>query len=239
MSRFEKAARELEARGLDALLVTSEPNRRYVTGFPSSAGTALVTRNGGWFFTDSRYIEAARAAIDGAAVRELSGKAMLEEIQSILRDRNCRVLGFEEKRVTVETWERWKGTLSCELRGAEALLEGLRSVKEPEEVRRLKAAQALAEEAFRELLDFIRPGRTEQEVAARLQYLMLKRGAEGMSFPPIVVSGSRTSQPHGVPSEKVLERGEFLTMDFGCILEGYCSDTTRTLALGRDRKSVV
>ena len=224
MSRFEKIAEKLEACGLDALLVTSEANRRYVTGFSSSAGAALVTRDGeGWFFTDSRYIEAARAAIDGGTVKELSGKALLAEAEAILKAKGCRVLGFEEKRVTVDAYNRWQKSLSCGLKGGDALLDALRSVKEPEEVRRLEAAQALAEEAFQELLDFIRPGRTEQETAARLQYLMLRRGAEGMSFPPIVVSGDRTSLPHGVPSEKVLKNGEFLTMDFGCVLDGYCS----------------
>ena len=232
MSRFDKIAAELETFGLDAMLVTSAPNRRYVTGFASTAGTALITVSGSWFFTDSRYIEAARNKIEGAQVRELSGASMLRELAALLRERGCRKLGFEERRLTVADYERIREALPCELTRGEDLLDRLRSVKEPEEVERLVAAQRLAEDAFTKLLDFIRPGRTEQEIAARLQYLMLQAGAEGMSFPPIVVSGVRSSMPHGVPSDKVVEKGEFLTIDFGCVLEGYCSDTTRTLALG-------
>ena len=232
MSRFAKIAAELETFGLDAMLVTSPPNRRYVTGFASTAGTALITASGSWFFTDSRYIEAARSKIEGAEVRELSGAPMLRELAALLRERGCRRLGFEERRLTVADYERIREALPCELTRGEDLLDRLRSVKEPEEVERLVAAQRLAEDAFTQLLDFIRPGRTEQEIAARLQYLMLRAGAEGMSFAPIVVSGVRSSMPHGVPSDKVAEKGEFLTIDFGCVLDGYCSDTTRTLALG-------
>ena len=134
--------------------------------------------------------------------------------------------------MTVAEHGGWQEKLSCRLVPAEKLLDDLRSVKEPEEIERLVAAQRLAEGAFTELLNFIRPGRTEQEIAARLQYLMLQAGAEGMSFSPIVVSGVRSSMPHGVPTGKAVEAGEFLTIDFGCVLDGYCSDTTRTLALG-------
>jgi len=232
MGRFEKIAARLGDYGLDAVLITGGPNRRYAADFPSSAGVALILPDRSWFFTDSRYIEAARSRIEGAEVRELSGRGLLAELERLLQAGGCRRLGFEEGRMTVAEHGRFREALSCELVPGERLLDDLRSVKEPNEVECLIAAQRLAEGAFTELLDFIRSGRTEREIAAYLQYLMLKAGAEGMSFDPIVVSGPRSSLPHGVPSDKIVERGEFLTIDFGCVLDGYCSDMTRTVAVG-------
>ena len=112
------------------------------------------------------------------------------------------------------------------------LLAELRAVKDPEELEILISAQRIAEKALADILNEIRPGVTEKEIAARLQYLMLHYGAEDKSFDPIVVSGPNGSLPHGVPSEKVIQAGEFVTMDFGCVYRGYCSDMTRTVAVG-------
>ena len=122
--------------------------------------------------------------------------------------------------------------LPCELVPAADLLSELRAVKDPEELEIMVSAQRIAERALAEILNEIRPGVTEKEIAARLQYLMLHHGAEDMSFDPIVVSGPNGSLPHGVPSEKAIQSGEFVTMDFGCVYHGYCSDMTRTVAVG-------
>ena len=234
MSRFHKIAEKLDAFGLDAMLVTSEPNRLYAAQFHSSAGTAIITRDKSYFFTDSRYIEAAEKTITGAEIRQNTAKTTAAALTNeVIRAHNIKKLGFEDRYATVEDYNRWKEKLECkELIPATELLMELRAVKEPEEIDCLVAAQRIAEKALKEVLDFIKPGVTEKEISAYLQYRMLTGGAEKMSFEPIVVSGVNSSMPHGVPSHKKLEEGDFLTMDFGVMLDGYCSDMTRTVAVG-------
>ena len=134
--------------------------------------------------------------------------------------------------MTVQDHERYRKALSCDLVPATDLLWQLRMVKDEEELEAMVAAQRIAERALEDILEEIRPGVTEKEIAARLQYLMLHYGASDMSFDPIVVSGPNGSLPHGVPSEKTIQQGEFVTMDFGCVYHGYCSDMTRTVAVG-------
>lgn len=234
MSRFEKIAAKLQQYDLDAIMVTSAPNRLYATGFRSSAGLALITPDASYFFTDSRYIEAATKAITGGEVRESNREnPMTKMVAELVERHGIKHLGFEESYMTVSELENtWKKNLSCEFIPATALLTELRSVKDAEEVKTLIAAQRIAERALTEVLDFIKVGRTEKEIAAYLQYKMLTFGSEKNSFDPIVVSGPNSSLPHGVPTTKAVEAGDFITMDFGCVLGGYCSDMTRTVAVG-------
>ena len=234
MSRFDKIAAKLSQYDLDAMMITSAPNRLYATGFPSSAGLALVTKDGSYFFTDSRYIEAASKRITGGEVHETNRENPLTKLVSELIERHgIKRLGFEEQYMTVSELENtWKKKLTCELTGATALLTELRSVKDEDEVQMLISAQRIAERALQDVLDFIKVGRTEKEISAFLQYKMLTYGSERNSFSPIVVSGANSSLPHGVPTDKAVEAGDFLTMDFGCVLNGYCSDMTRTVAVG-------
>lgn len=234
MSRFQKIADQLDAYDLDAMMVTSQPNRLYVTQFHSSAGIAVVTREKSYFITDSRYIEAAGKQITGAELRLNTAKTSAAVLTNeILRAHGVKRLGFEERYATVEEYDRWKKKLSCEeLVPATKLIMDLREVKDQEEIDCLVAAQRIAEKALEDVLGFIKTGVTEKEISAFLQYRMLCHGAEKMSFEPIVVSGVNSSMPHGVPSEKKVEKGEFVTMDFGCVYGGYCSDMTRTVAVG-------
>ncbi len=234
MSRFDKIAAKLSQFGLDAMMITSAPNRLYATGFPSSAGLALVTKDGSYFFTDSRYIEAASARITDGEVRESSRDNPMSKLVAQLIERHgIQRLGFEEQYMTVSELENtWKKQLDCQLIGATALMTQLRSVKDESEVQTLICAQRIAERALQDVLDFIQIGRTEKEISAFLQYKMLTYGSERNSFPPIVVSGPNSSLPHGVPTERVVNDGDFITMDFGCVYHGYCSDMTRTVALG-------
>lgn len=233
MSRFERIAARLDDYGLDAMMITSEPNRLYAAGFHSTAGMAIVTRAGSYFFTDSRYIEAAAKRIDNCQVLESTRETpMLTLAGQVIERHAIRKLGFEECYATVEEYNGWREKLSCELVPAAGLLTELRTVKDQGEIDTLIAAQRIAEKALTEVLNFIRVGRTEQEIAAFLQYQMLLGGAEKMSFDPIVVSGANSSMPHGVPTEKTVAAGDFITMDFGCVYGGYCSDMTRTVAVG-------
>ena len=235
VNHFLEIASHLEAYGLDAMLLTGEANRFYVSGFHSSGtdGVALVTRTRSYYFTDSRYTEAAGRCLVGAELRETGqGRGYAALIEEVVEADSIRRMGFEDAYMTVEDYERYRKALSCDLAPATELLRQMRMVKDDEEIEAMIGAQRIAEKALEEILNEIRPGVTEKEVAARIQYLMLHYGASDMSFDPIVVSGPNGSLPHGVPSEKEIQNGEFVTMDFGCVYHGYCSDMTRTVAVG-------
>ena len=233
MDHFKQISEKLASRELDAVLLTAAPNRLYASGFPSTAGMALATRDGAWFFVDSRYIEVARKRIPNAEVllvdRDHSYTRLIEDV---VQTQSIRRRGFEDAMMSVAEYESLRKALSCELTGASELMDELRAVKDAEEIETLIAAQRIAERALQEILNDIRPGVTEKAIAARIEYLMRCYGAEKTSFDTIVVSGANSSMPHGVPSDKKIEAGDFVTMDFGCKLNGYCSDMTRTVAVG-------
>ena len=235
MNHFQKIAVKLAERQLDAMLITDEANRFYASGFHSSGtdGVALVLPEKVYYFTDSRYTEAAGRVLHDVELRESGrGKTYVSLIQEVIAEHHIERMGFEDAYMTVQTYERYRKALSCELVPATDLLMRLREVKDEEELEALIAAQRIAERALEDILHEIRPGVTEKEIAARIQYLMLHYGALDKSFDPIVVSGANGSLPHGVPSDKKIEAGEFVTMDFGCKYQGYCSDMTRTVAVG-------
>ncbi len=223
----------LPGAGLDALVLLSPHNRRYATGFASSDGGVVVTRGGAWFFTDSRYIEAAGAAVHGAQV-ELVDRArpMRARIRAVLDAEGAKAVGAEERWLSHAAWQRLCESTGRTLLPGQDVPDTLRQSKDDGELAALRAAQRITDETFSEMLNILRPGMTEQEAAAELVYLMLRRGAERVSFDPIVVSGERSSMPHGVPGQRALRDGDFVTMDFGCVYQGYCSDMTRTVAIG-------
>lgn len=235
MDHFSGIRQKLDEYGLDAVMLTEEYNRFYAAGFPSSGtdGLALVTKNANYYFTDSRYTVAALQSVKNAQIEITGrGRGYAELVNGVIEKEGLHTVGFDQDYMTVADYERYSAKLGCALRGASALLRELRTVKDEQELERMVAAQRVAEKALEEILGFIRPGVTERQAAARLQYLMLSMGAEKMSFDPIVVSGIKTTMPHGVPGDKVIEPGDFVTMDFGCVKDGYCSDMTRTVAVG-------
>lgn len=218
---------------LDALLLTGESNCFYVTGFRGE-GVTVVTKKGAHYITDSRYTEAAEKTIGTAAtVWETSREnPMSALIRRALEEGGAEKVGFEDEVMTVAQHKVFSEKLSCELLPASKLLTSLRGSKDEEEIARLVAAQKIAEGALEQLLKEIRIGMTEKEIAARLQYLMVSAGAEKLSFDTIVASGPNSSMPHAVPTERKIQKGDFITIDFGCVYQGYCSDTTRTVAVG-------
>ena len=233
MDHIAKITAQLPEHGLDAMLVTSAPGERYAVGFEGE-GWVLVSRDGAHYSTDGRYIEAARQLVTGAEiVLTERGQSHLALAREEIRRRGLKRVGFESGRVSADELGRWKDSLPCELVAAQGLLDGLRAAKDEEELARMRQAQRITDEAFREILNFIRPGLTEQEVAARLVYELLRRGGRRVSFDPIVAAGANGSMPHAVPGETVIQPGMFVTMDFGCVYEGYCSDMTRTVAVGQ------
>lgn len=235
MNHFAKIAAALPTEGLDAVLLTGEYNRFYASGFLTTGGDgmALVTTKGNFYFTDSRYIEAAEKQVEDAAIgmtdREKGYIAWLQEAIDLV---GAKKVGFEDECMTVSEYRVFEKKLDCELLPASALLHRLRGRKDAQELTCMEKAQRIAEQAWDEIQKELRPGMTEKEIAARLQYLMLHFGAEKMSFDPIVASGPNGSMPHAVPTDRVLQTGEFVTLDFGCVWGGYCSDMTRTVAIG-------
>ena len=232
MNHLKQIAARLPEYGLDAMLLNSEPGEYYAVGFHGE-GNVVVTAQGCFYFTDSRYIEAANHLITGAEIamtgRSRNYRAMVQEVVDRCR---IRKLGFEEGYLSVADYNLWKEGLTAELVPAQKLVDALRAAKDDGEIALMTKAQEITDRALSEILKFIQPGMTEQEIAAKLQYDMLRFGAEKMSFDPIVVSGPNGSLPHGIPSAKQVQQGEFITMDFGCKYGGYCSDMTRTVALG-------
>ena len=232
MNHLEHIAAHLDE--LDAMLLTGEANCYYAAGFMGE-GIALVTRRGSWYFTDSRYTEAADKAIgDAAVIREVSReKPFSVLINEALAEAGAEKAGFEEQRMTVAEHAVYSEKLHCTLTPASALMTELRGSKDEEELSCMIAAQRIAEGALAQILKEIRPGMTEKEIAARLNYLMVSAGAEKTAFDTIVASGPNGSMPHAVPGMRKVREGDFITMDFGCVYKGYCSDMTRTVALGR------
>ena len=232
MNHIEQIAAALPEYGLDAILIVSAPGERYAVGFEGE-GTVLITRSGCHYFTDSRYIEAAQNAIQTAHVDCVGrGRGHLDLAAQVMESEGLRLVGFESDRVSVERLERWQKTLPCTLISTPDLLNKLRASKDSDELAFLRRSQAITDQAFANLLNFIRPGLTEREVAARLVYELMSLGGSKPSFDPIVAAGPSGSMPHAVPGDRVIERGMFVTLDFGCIYEGYCSDMTRTVAVG-------
>lgn len=232
MKRKELQELLLEAP-YDALVLTSEVNRRYATGFHSTAGAVYLSAKQAVFYTDFRYVEAARAAVTDFEVREIGvGRSYTAAINELIEQDGVRTVALEDETLTYAEYTKWATALHATVMRLEDSIARLRVTKEDDEVEKIVAAQRIAEQALEEVMNDIRVGVTEKEIAARLTYLMLHYGAENMSFDPIVVSGANSSKPHGVPTDKTIAAGDFVTMDFGCIVDGYCSDMTRTVAVG-------
>ncbi len=218
---------------VDGALIVSETNRRYFTSFSSSAGVLLATKRGSVFLTDSRYIEAAGAAVKCCEVLEL--KKLSEQLPELCKRLGCKRLMIEADRLTVSELKSYRKILNgvvLTTLGTDKLIDNLRMKKTQNEINSVIKAQRIAEKAFEHILGFIKEGVTEREIALELDFFMLKNGAEAISFETIAISGANTSMPHGVPTDKRVCRGDFITMDYGAVVDGYHSDMTRTVALG-------
>ncbi|GAA0352586.1 Xaa-Pro peptidase family protein [Alkalibacterium iburiense] len=231
MSRVSAIQKKLNEEGLEALLVTSSYNLRYVSGFTGTAGVSLITKEKAYFITDFRYTEQAAEQAVGFEIIKHGGNPY-EDVDKILQEKGISEVGFEKDFVTFSTYEMLKDKLSAQLKPVSGLVESLREIKEEAEVETIQEAIKITEYAFEEILNFIKPGVTEIEVANKLDFLMREKGATSVSFDTIVASGKRSAMPHGVASEKKIEQGDMITFDFGCYYKGYVSDMTRTISLG-------
>ena len=214
------------------LLLTSRFSRHYGAQFDIAEGVAIVSKNGCRYFTDSRYIESAENGIQGFEVLDIAPVGYIKRINDAIADFGVTALGFEENYLTVAEYMGYEKNLNAKLVPYNKQINGFRGVKEEWELQLMRKAQDITDKAFAEVLTRIKTGMTELELQAELIYCMYKNGATGLAFDPIVVSGPNTSMPHGVPGDRVLQEGDFITMDFGAIYKGYCADMTRTVALG-------
>ena len=232
MNHIEKIAAQLPEYGLDAMLITSESGERYALGFHGE-GLLLVTRDGAQYSTDGRYIEAAREQVEGAEVLLTTPEKGHMALAKAYVEKKLHNISFESGAMTVDGHRKYEQELPGILTPAQKLLDDLRVSKDEGELALMRRAQAITDETFRAILNFIRPGMTEREIAARLVYELMSRGGEKVSFDPIVAAGPNGSRPHAVPGDQIVDAGMFITMDFGCKVGGYCSDMTRTVALGQ------
>ena len=221
---------------IDAALIVTPRNRRYFTEFDSSDGFLLVTRKGSIFYTDSRYIEAAQNTIKCCDVAE--GKNVFSQMKEYLEANNAHTVAVEASGMTLAEFGRLTANESMSNftfisdNSLDSAISVFRRVKSEKETEKILAAQKIAEDAFLHILDFIKKGRTEKEIQLQLDFFMLKNGADALSFDTIAVSGKNSSMPHGVPTDKAVEDGDFITLDFGAVVDGYHSDMTRTVAVG-------
>lgn len=220
--------------GADCALITSDINRRYFTGMKSSAGVMLAFPEKSYLLIDFRYIEKAKATVTDAEVIEM--KKLYPQLMELLKEHGAQTVAIESETMTVKELNAYRHFFS-EIKfvhndSLSNAISELRMIKDGEELSCIKKAQEIAEKAFDGILGFIRPGVTEREIALELNRLMFDYGAEELSFDTIALSGANTSMPHGVPSDKRVEAGEFVLMDYGAVWGGYHSDMTRTVCVG-------
>ncbi len=236
--RIGNVRRTLAALKHSALLVTHLPDLRYLCGFTGSSAALAVTRRGVRLFTDGRYSTQAAEEVKSAKVEIVSGNPAVAAVQWMAAQAGVDSIAFDPAQTTVAALNGWKAALPARLRKSllrpldETLVEPLRQLKDVDELGIMREAALVGCQLFDEILTVISPGMTEIEVAAELEFRARRKGAEGMSFETIVASGARSALPHGRASMAKLPRKGFLTMDFGVMWKGYCSDMTRTVHLG-------
>ncbi len=232
MDKLAKLRESFDGLGIDGILITDSYNRRYLTDFTGSAGTVFVTKTDAYLLVDFRYVSQANAQVTHFTVKKIDRTIIFEEISALAENLGIKKLGFEQQHQSYYYYSQLVKSLKADLVPVSNVVEKLRMIKNESEIAILKKAAEISDAAFEHILTYIRPGRTEIEIANELEFHMRKLGATSSSFDIIVASGVRSALPHGVASEKVVEKGDMITLDFGAYYQGYCSDMTRTIAVG-------
>ncbi|SDK51649.1 M24 family metallopeptidase [Natronincola ferrireducens] len=229
-TKISKVRDILYDKNLDGVLIYKPENRRYFSGFTGTTGFIIITKTEAKFITDFRYIQQANEQCKGYDIVE---NTRYEPLVNVIKNLHIKALGVEEEFFTYgHTLDLQEHLADLELVPLKGALTKIRSIKCQEELKYIERAASIADEAFQYILDFLKPGTVEADIALELEFFMRRHGAAGASFSFIVASGIRSSLPHGVASNKVLEKGDFVTLDYGCIYNGYCSDMTRTVVIG-------
>ena len=233
MNRVERTRAKMAEIDLPALCISSIDNVRWISNFSGSSGFVLLTPANNFFITDSRYAEQARQECAGFELVLLKTSAP-EETTAVLEMAHQPRIGIESAHLSLHLFRTYRDKLSdsIELVPTNRLVEDLRQVKDEEEIAAIEAACRIADETFEHILPFLRPGATERDVMLELEWHMRKEHHAEVAFDTIVASGFRSALPHGRASEKALEMGDFVTLDFGARLDGYNSDITRTVIFG-------
>ncbi|MCX7923274.1 MAG: Xaa-Pro peptidase family protein [Clostridia bacterium] len=230
--RLKKLREKLAEKGIDAALITKRENYVYFSGFTGTSAFLIISQNDAVIITDFRYAEQAKQQAGLYEVEQYHG-SLIAALNDVIKKKGINKLGFEEGYLTYEKYSEYKKKLNVsEFSPLGGVLETLRMVKDQDEIEIIKKAVEIADNAFSHIINFIKPGVREIEVAAEIEYFMKRQGAKGASFETIVASGERASMPHGVASEKVINQGDVITLDYGAIYKEYCSDMTRTVFLG-------
>lgn len=230
--RIERYRSHALIKGIDAAVIQSAENRAYLSGFEGSAGTVLITRTEAFLLVDFRYVEQAREQAPSLEVIQHQPEITIT-LRNLLKDIGVKNLGWEKNFVTLEQEERWSKRLEdITLVPMPDLVSSLRMVKDEEEIILIRRAAEIADQAFEQTREMIRPGQIEKNVAIEIEYAMRRLGADGVSFETIIASGPRSAMPHARASERSMEKGDLAIIDFGAVYRNYCSDCTRTLVLG-------
>ncbi|MFV0556204.1 MAG: aminopeptidase P family protein [Lactovum sp.] len=225
--RKEKIKEKLEEIKVDGLIITDLKNIYYLTDFLGTSALILLTKEKDYFFTDDRYIEVANKQVKDMEI--MSSRDPFSEIKKL--SLNLKKVAFEDS-LDFASYQELKKSLNCELYPSHQLFMEIRQIKEALEIKKIKKACQITDQAFLAVLNFIKVGKTELEVANFLDFKMRELGASGVSFETIVASGKRSALPHGVASQKVIEFADPITLDFGCFYQNYASDMTRTIFVG-------
>jgi Xaa-Pro aminopeptidase len=232
MSRIQKLKTLLNELSLDAFYVTHIPNIRYISGFSGSSANIIITKNTDYFLTDFRYKDQSAREVSGFEI--IINYDNFSEVKSIFSKNGIKNAGFEANHLIFESFEIMKKSLNgIGFKPLSNKIEELTVQKTEEEIVKIKKAVEITDKTFRKMLEFIKPGMSELDVSAEITYTQKKLGAEKDAFDPIVASGLRSALPHGIASHKKIERGDPVTLDFGCVYDGFCSDLTRTIFAGK------
>jgi Xaa-Pro aminopeptidase len=231
--RLETIRSKIKENEIDGILITKRENYTYLSGFTGSSAYLVITSDSADLITDFRYIEQATKQAPLFNIIKYKGNVAIE-INNALKRNNVEKLGFESIDLTYDKYEDYSSKFEVkELIPLKNIIESIRMIKDSEELQFIKKAVEIADGAFLNVLPLIKPGILETEVSAEIEYFMKKQGAQGSSFQTIVASGARSAMPHGVASNKEIKNGDVIIMDYGAIYQGYCSDITRTIFLGK------
>ena len=234
MNRFEtrlaRLREELKNTGAEGFLITGEPNVAYFTGKKGNDCTLYITQSEAWIITDFRYREMAQELSWLSFFETAIGKSLYD----FLKARPEKIIAVEKDRMQLSVYLSIKEKCpEKDILAVKDIVLELREVKDEFEIEATKKACAIAMKAFDHMCGYLRPGLTEKQAAAELEHCMKTLGADDLSFDTILITGAKTSYPHGVPGNDVIQKGDFVTMDYGCKVDGYCSDETRTVAIGQ------
>ncbi len=235
LNRTKDIAERLKSLGADALVIHSPVNRRYLTGMRSSAGVVVVTASGECILAvDFRYITAARSILAGTGIstRMIPSGGENAWVSQLILEKKIKKVAVEDEYLTASVWKQLEAQWGTELLGASSLLLALRRIKDREELEKIQFSQQIAEKSLKETLEMVHPGVTERQIEAYLTWRILENGGENGIFGIVVASGPNSALPHAMPTDRAVQKGEFLLIDFGAIYDGYYSDITRTVAIG-------